>query len=93
MTDFAEELASLLTREITKEDGNGDTVAHVAERLAASLGYTAAILAGGQPKKIDEVCEGLSHFIHTEAVAKAQAGFITRLVMYQKKQAREDKKR
>lgn len=68
---FADRLGSLVAREVNVAKNDPDHMAVVIERLAAALGFTAALAAKGDPKTIDTLLAGAEAYAHAEAVDKA----------------------
>lgn len=68
---FADRLASMVAKEAHAAKNDPDHMAVVIERLAAALGFTAALAAKGDPKTIDTLLAGAEAYAHAEAVDKA----------------------
>lgn len=71
MTDFADELHKLTSREAVAAQNDPERIAFMFERLAAALGFTAAIACRGDARAIDQMLAGAEAYAHAEAVEKA----------------------
>lgn len=71
MSDFADKLAQLVSREQALARGDNERMVNLIERLAASLGFTIALAANGQPEAIDQLFVGAEAYAHEEAVQRA----------------------
>lgn len=68
---FATKLSALVAVETASAHGDPERLAHVVERLAASLGFAIAITARGHGPTIDRLMAGAEGYAHAEAVDKA----------------------
>jgi phosphopantothenate synthetase len=71
MRTFADDLARLTSREVAAAKGDPERLANMIERLAAALGFTVAIAAGGKGEAIDTMLAGAEAYAHAEAVDRA----------------------
>lgn len=69
--NFADSLASLVSKEMTQARGDHDREADAIERLARTLGFAIAMATGGDPKAIDTMIESATAYAHEEAVSAA----------------------
>lgn len=72
--DFTYKLAALTSSEAAVAHGDPDRLGVMIERLAAALGFTVAMAAGGDPKTMETLLTGAESYAHGEAVAKAPMG-------------------
>lgn len=69
--NFGDRLAALCAQEMAAARGDRERAGAMIERLAASLGFSIAMAAGGEPGAIDELLAGAEGYAHAEAVDKA----------------------
>lgn len=65
---FTEELSFLCARELPCARRDPEKGSEMLERLAAALGMTASVLAGGDPQRIDKLIAAAEAHAHGEAV-------------------------
>lgn len=71
MSDFADKLAALTSKEAADAKGDPERMGVMVERLAAALGFTVAMACNGNAAATDEMLAGAEGYAHAEAVAKA----------------------
>lgn len=81
---FADRLASLISKEMTKARGDHDREADAIERMARTLGFSIAMASGGDPEAIDTMIEGATAYAHEEAVSTAPLAELAALVRRRK---------
>lgn len=82
MSDFNTKLDILTSAELTACKGDTERLAAMVEKLGSALGFTVAMASRGDPKGIDTFCEGLTHYIHGEAVSKAPLARMLAATLY-----------
>lgn len=71
MSDFSTKLDVLTSGELAAAKGDPERIGIMIEKLGRALGFTVAVAARGNGKGIDELCEGVTNYVHGEAVSKA----------------------
>jgi len=67
MDEFSDKLASLCSREMVAAKTDPDRSANMVERLAHSLAFTIAIVAGGDPSRASTLTEGAIQYLVDDA--------------------------
>ena len=71
MSEFSTKLDVLTSGELSSAKGDPERIGIMLEKLGSALGFTIAMAARGDGAGIDELFEGISNYIHGEAVSKA----------------------
>ncbi len=71
MSDFADKLAALTSREAADANGDPERMGVMIERLATALGFTIALAARGDANTISVLISGAEAYAFEEAVEKA----------------------
>lgn len=71
-TDFADKLNALVSLEISRGTiNNPEKMSDILEKLASSLGFTAALAAAGDPARTSHLLEGMTAYIYEVAAERA----------------------
>lgn len=86
MSDFADKLHSLTSRELSEAMQANDHVRIGAaiELLARAVGFTLAIATNGNQSGVDEMMVGVEKYIHEEAVSKSKLAAIFETISHKR---------
>lgn len=72
MSDFADALASISSKEAAAARRDPDRMAEMIEQLARALGLSIAIASGGDKKTLETLCAGAEAYVMEEAVGRSR---------------------
>jgi len=74
MSNFTARLSALTSAEMAAARGDGERLATMFERLLHSAGFTIAMMADGDKKRMDELLTGAESYLYEAAAEHAPVG-------------------